>query len=54
LREKADLESKINSLSKEQEQLAADFTKYRAEITRKEAEKEQSIADLQQKLKESG
>jgi hypothetical protein len=46
LREKADLETKIHSLTKDQEHLAADFTKYRAEITRKEAEKEQSIADL--------
>ncbi len=34
--------------------MAADFSKYRADITKKDIEKEQSISELQQKLKQSG
>lgn len=34
--------------------MAADFSKYRADITKKDIEKEQSIAELQNRLKQSG
>jgi hypothetical protein len=40
-------------LTNEQQKLADEFTKYRSEISRKDVEKEQSIFELQQKLKES-
>jgi hypothetical protein len=40
-------------LTNEQQKLADEFTKYRSEIARKDVEKEQSIFELQQKLKES-
>ena len=40
-------------MTNEQQKLADEFTKYRSEIARKDVEKEQSIFELQQKLKES-
>ena len=40
-------------MTNEQQKLADEFTKYRSEISRKDVEKEQSIFELQQKLKES-
>jgi len=40
-------------LTNEQQKLADEFTKYRSEIARKDVEKEQSIFELQQKLKEN-
>ena len=45
-REKAELTAKIGTLQKEMEQLASDFSKYRTDITKKDAEKELSITEL--------
>ena len=53
-REKVDLNTKTNQLQNELEQLASDFSKYRTDITKKDIEQEQSITELQQKLKQSG
>lgn len=54
VREKADLDNKISQLQNQLEQMAADFSKYRADITKKDIEKEQSITELQTRLKQSG
>lgn len=54
LMEKADLSANLNQVSKELEQMAFDYNKYRSEITKKDEEKEKSIDELQTKLKQSG
>lgn len=54
LMEKADLSANLNQISKELEQMAFDYNKYRSEITKKDEEKEKSIDELQTKLKQSG
>ena len=54
LMEKADLSANLNQKSKELEQMAYDYNKYRSEITKKDEEKEKSIDELQTKLKKSG
>ena len=52
--EKVDLSANLNQKSKELEQMAYDYNKYRSEITKKDEEKEKSIDELQTKLKQSG
>jgi hypothetical protein len=49
--EKVDLSANLNQKSKELEQMAYDYNKYRSEITKKDEEKEKSIDELQTKLK---